>query len=629
MDAENEIGRQMASIRRHLAEGEPEALRDAYLAAPSADRPMLQGSTVAAIVPSWQERASGLVVPSSLRSTQMLDLVLVYLTFEEIFGQVPPVDFHIRQLRSLQLESVLRFSAELLNALSQPGAVRSEVDAACARAWFKGEARTRVLNMLRDKKRGLVVPQALMLLVRSAVEHCPDELPADTQPGNLIAALLALTQTMGAGGHTGPAVVSDQPGDLGRELIANQYFNQITSIPNLLGRSVRRWRELPGELAGQHGVVDLASIYEICTGVSLDELTMVGGALWLAVTHGNYVIPAADLDALRLPDERLNAVLSLISADLATLRTEVRAERERQYTEWTFDAFQQRPVIRLADGNLLILDQRHLLNRIFGWLPIMDIRHPPQGRPKPPGHKSMVSQAEDTLRHLSEVYVSEVLHSITGDTSVRRVYDDAHLKDAFSAHGQQIADAAIDYGDVWVVVEVTTSQLQRKAATAVPGPSQVQDIDKLLDELQQIHATIRALREDETRLTGAAAKHLRRFLPLLLLSEGFPVNPVSLTVIRERARARGLLQDADVLPIEVLDVEELEMIEALQEHAGMSLLSVLQQKQASDLDRMAMRDFIISDLNVTTAQAQRLSQLWPKALQPLEKALLENERRRP
>ncbi len=55
---------------------------------------------------------------------------------------------------------------------------------------------------------------------------------------------------------------------------------------------------------------------------------------------------------------------------------------------------------------------------------------------------------------------------------------------------------------------------------------------------------------------------------MLVLPEGFPVNPITLTVIRERARRKGLFTKPDTDPVEIVDIEELEMMEALQEASG-------------------------------------------------------------
>ncbi|MFG2305273.1 hypothetical protein [Actinacidiphila glaucinigra] len=548
----------------------------------------------------------------------------VYLTFKEIFGVPADPAYPVAQLRALPLGYVLRFCAELLNALSRPGASHADVDRGFATQWLQEPLRTRVLNQLRSPQRALLVPQALMLLARAAVEHSPDSLPDDAKPGDLIGALLSYSDMIGLSGERGPTVIADQPGDLGREIIANQHFNNNTSVPHTLARYMRRWRELPQQLAGSDGMVDLPAVYEQCTGVTLDELTVVAGALWAAACQGKVLTPIAELETL-LPAGQLTKVLSLISADLDTLRQSVQSERSQRHTEWTFDAFQQRPVIRLEDTFLLVMDQRHLIERTFGWLPILDIRFPPEAQPRPNNHAKLAEQAVGTLRRFSELYVSEVLHSITGQGAARRVYDDAELKVAFRGKGQKIADAAVDYGDTWIVVEVTTSQLQRDAATAVPGDAQVKDIDKLLEELRQIDATIQALRNDESRLTGVPTQIRRRYLPLLLLTEGFPVNPVTMTVIRERTHRRGLLQGQDVMPLEIIDVEELEQIEALQEQQGVGLLAVIQRKQASSLERMSMRSFLADTLTTPLGPPQRVVGQVGKALRPLETVLLERE----
>ncbi|MFE7236389.1 hypothetical protein ACFVAF_38485 [Streptomyces sp. NPDC057596] len=626
MDASRQIAARIEFLRRQLVDGEPGPLRDAYLAVPTRERPVLQGTTTPALTQIWQQRPSGLITPATAE-TQPIDLMAVYLTFEEIFGFPADPAYPVKQLEALPLSFVLKFCAELLNALSRPGASHSDVDRAFATQWLKEPIRTRVLNELRDPRRALVVPQALMLLARAAVEHSPDSLPDGAKPGKLIGALLAFSDMIGLSGAGGPTVIADQPGDLGREVIANQYFNNNASVPHTFARYVRRWRELPQQFAGKDGLVDLPAVYEQCTGVTLDDLTVVAGALWTAACNGNVLTPTAELETL-LPAGQVTKVLALISADLETLRQAVQDERAQRHTEWTFDAFQQRPVIRLG-AFLLVMDQRHLIDRAFGWLPILDVRFPPDTHPRPTNHKKLAGQAIRTLRRFSELYVSEVLHSIAGQGATRRVYDDAELKAAFQGEGQKIADAAVDYGDTWIVVEVTTSQLQRDAATAVPGNAQVKDIDKLLEEVQQIDATIQALRRDESRLTGASSQIRRRYLPLLLLTEGFPVNPVSMTVIRERAHKRGLLQGQDVMPLEVIDVEELEWIEALQEQQGVSLLAVIQRKQASSLERTSMRSFLADTITTPLNHPQRFEGRASKALGPLEAVLLKRKQREP
>ncbi|MFF3373519.1 hypothetical protein ACFYXF_11285 [Streptomyces sp. NPDC002680] len=622
MGTGDRLAREIETLREMLVDAEPASLRNGYLADSSAGNPVLQGSTATALVPRWNEHPSGLWIPASSQETAPIDLTAFFLTPDEIFGFQLSTDYTENELRRLPLEGVLRFCAMVLNALAAPNASVAAVDRGFVDLVFNEPARSRVLNLLRDESRRLLVPQAFMLLARRAMEISPDTLPEGTTEGDVVGALFGLTQTMGRFPDPSTNVISDQPGTLGRELIANQHFNHSWSVAGILARYARRWLQLPAEHQGEPGIVDLRQAYRDSTGIQFEALAAVAGYLWMVTTTGRFVIAPGELTNLDIPAEQVEAVLALISTDLPGMRNAVRNGRPGQRTEWSFDPFQQWPVLRLPENGLLILDPRHLLHRAFGWLPIWDIKFPPPQHSRPVGHRKLAARAESTLRHLSEVYVSEVLHRITGDESTtRRVYDDAELKAAYTAEGQRVADAVIDYPGTWIVIEVTTTQLRREAATAVPDESQIEDIDKLIDELDQINATITALRRDESALTGSPATADRRYLPLLVLPEGFPVNPITLTVIRERARARGLLQVPDTDPVEIVDFEELEMIEGIQEESGPTMLDILRGKQSGSLRNSAVRDHIFHVMRLRPSRPARQADLLHAALRPLADAL--------
>ncbi|MFE6129523.1 hypothetical protein ACFQ6Q_14835 [Streptomyces sp. NPDC056437] len=622
MNAAERLAQKIEKLRRMFTDGEPASLRGSYLADPSAGHPVLRGSTATALVPRWNEHPSGLLVPATVQPPAPIDLGAAYLEPDEIFGFELPADYAVRQLERLPLEGVIRFCARVFNALELPGVTVQAVEAHFAGEWLDEPVRSRVRNLLRDETRRLLVPQVLMLLARRAMEVSPDTVPDDVPDGDIVGALFSLTRTMGHHPDPGPSVITDRPGTLGRELIANQHFHRSWSVPGVLARYARRWMQLPAEHQGEPGIVDLSQTYQDCTGARLEDLAAVAGYLWLRTTTGRFVIEPGELASLTMPAQRVEAVLALITNDLPGMREAVRGERPEQRTEWSFDPFQQWPVIRLPEDRLLILDARHLINRAFGWLPIWDIEFPPTERTKPTGHRKMAARAKQTLRHCSEVYISEVLHAITRDEgTTRRVYDDADLKAAYTAHGQRIADAAIDYPGTWIVIEITTTQLRREAATAVPGESQIEDIDKLVEELAQIDATITALRRDEAALTGAPVVGDRRFLPLLVLPEGFPVNPITLTVIRERARRKGLFSKPDADQVEIIDIEELEMIEALQEASGPSLLDILRSKQSGSLRNAAVRDHLLHGMRLRPDAPARHAGLLDSALKPLVNVL--------
>ena len=87
----------------------------------------------------------------------------------------------------------------------------------------------------------------------------------------------------------------------------------------------------------------------------------------------------------------------------------------------------------------------------------------------------------------------------------------------------KVADHAVDYGDSWVVAEITTSVLRRESIAGISDEDVEKDFDKFGAKVEQIDSTINQLRTDSQRLTGHAANtRVMTFYPVLVLAEGFP-----------------------------------------------------------------------------------------------------------
>jgi hypothetical protein len=300
MDAAERLAQKIETLSNMFTDAEPASLRTSYLADPSAGHPVLQGSTATALVPRWNEHPSGLLVPATSVPPAPIDLGAAYLTSDEIFGFELPTDYAVSQLERLPLEGVIRFCARVLNALELPGVTVQAVEAHFTGEWLDEPVRSRVRNLLRDDTRRRLVPQALMLLARRAMEVSPDTVPEHLPDGDIVGALFSLTQAMGRHPDPGPSVITDRPGTLGRELIANQHFHRSWSVPGVLARYARRWLQLPAEHHGEPGIVDLSQTYQNCTGARLEDLAAVAGYLWLRTTMGRFVIDPGELAGLAI-----------------------------------------------------------------------------------------------------------------------------------------------------------------------------------------------------------------------------------------------------------------------------------------------------------------------------------------
>jgi hypothetical protein len=130
-----------------------------------------------------------------------------------------------------------------------------------------------------------------------------------------------------------------------------------------------------------------------------------------------------------------------------------------------------------------------------------------------------------------------------------------------------------------------------------------------------------ALRAEESALTGAPAHPVRRFYPLLVAAEGFPVNPISTEHLRARVRERGLLTGPDVAPLEVVDTVELAMLEGLAEQGGPSMRDVLAGKERALFHRMSVRDYLLTECRYQPERPERVQELLDKAWEPAMDAL--------
>lgn len=557
---------------------------------------------------------SGILVPEdTFRAAAPIDRVATFVTDEEIFGQRIPDAVFEEMLGRVPTELAFEFVGAVMAEYRKPGTAKADVDRALVDVWFNEPIRSQVHRLLNSGNRVLVAPQALFVLLKQVLLRDSDE-PTGESQAPLPALLIAVMSNLGIYDDVQIAdedyVVATTPGRLGRELIANQHLNGEVDFANLLARFHARWLSADS--------TDLEQLYGRVTGVPLRDFLTVALIFWAANVNGQVIVPELYFSTLEWPEDRLSSALALICCDVGTMRDLVVAEVEHGGLEWTMSTFERYPVARLSSDSYVVLDPGMLTKRAFGWLPLFDVTSVLRESSNRADRK-LADQAEQKVRRLGEDYILTILEGMCG-SETRRVYRDDSLRKSFL--GRKIADAAISYGDSWIIVEVTTMQLRRDSVYALSDEAIEADFEKMIEEVRQIHATIEDLRDRESDLTHLPnSVPSRTFYPLLVMTEGFPVNPISVTVIRERAAASGLLQDSDIAPLEVIDTVELEMIESLQEHGGPSLRDLLRDKRSAGLWRASMRQYILDERQLKPTRSQRVQRLWSGLIDSLSDPL--------
>ena len=299
-------------------------------------------------------------------------------------------------------------------------------------------------------------------------------------------------------------------------------------------------------------------------------------------------------------------VLGLIAATIEDVAALIRQDERTYGEDWSFDALRRFPVLRLSGDRLLVLSPHLILERTLGWLPVLDMTQP-EGATD--AVKAIAGLAKRAFEAICEREVVETLAAnAAGGRQRGRLFDGSALRATYPAPGR-IADAAIAYRDEWLVVEVSSGQLQRGTVVGGLATALDADLERLIDEkVDQIVSTITRIRADPGRLSGDTRRR-RRFVPVLVNAEGLPLNPITYNTITERVAAAGHLVEADVAPLHIVDTEDLYIAEAMVETDRLGLNELLDQHRHAGLMRRV-------DLRGWLAMAGRGRRAWPERLRP-------------
>jgi hypothetical protein len=449
------------------------------------------------------ETPSGLIVPgTALRQVDPLDKMRVYLTSEDIFGPGKRLSFNgiIARVKQVSLENALAWCARWVAKLHDPRTSHRKVDAEFVELCFEGEQRRKVEHLLRDPHTVLLATQTFIVLSKLALEHCERRglPPAQEELRPLAAAVLAVPSHLTEGVDDvadEDLVVDVDAGPMGSYIVANQMFNDPPHWQTAWAVFQRCLRELPVELKDHPRVVDFDVAYLDATGVTLEDLITICALVWTHAISNSPSFPVAVFDSLKWEPSRLDAVLDLISATPETLREMLQQDNSALGLLWSTKTFDQFPIVRWEE-HLTVLHPAWVVNRSTGQWPLLDVRRDLGDRPR-------ISKVAASVQHTHEHYALEVIEDLVGHT---RLYRDDALRRAFGRQ-RKVADAAIDYGNTWVVVEVTTEGFQLKTAAGISEDALAQDIDDIVRKATQVERP--STTSDATRLHSPGMRRRR------------------------------------------------------------------------------------------------------------------------
>ncbi|MBC9001389.1 hypothetical protein [Micromonospora aurantiaca (nom. illeg.)] len=433
----------------------------------------------------------------------------------------------------------------------------------------------------------LHAPQLLMVLAKLILRFSPDSVAEDDRAAVPLPALLLILADNIDSGIPGdgesPSVI-----EIGLEMAANSNFNSSDRIDSRANHFLRRWVEMPTERHSTRHRETMEESFAAACDFTINEMAAFCFLLWARATNeqGCWNRPDEYFGRVNWDSDTVHKILRYISLDIEEYRRTIRAEWADRNLGWHFSTIARYPLVRFGN-EVLVLDPNLLLDRCIRFPLWYDIEHALGSA----GKTTMLSirQAYDEY---SERYVGEVFQSITGRFKAQRVYLDRHLKKAY--RGGSVADIAVDYGDAWVVVEVTTTPPQRHTVNASSLAGLKRDVEMVVAEAIQISETINHLRSHPAKLTRRLGLRIRKFFPVIVLAEGFPNNFIVTSIIRDELRTRGVLQEPGVAPVEIMTLGDLDMVEAMVEHQGVTVPELLTAKAMSAFRADSIKNFILS-----------------------------------
>lgn len=425
---------------------------------------------------------------------------------------------------------------------------------------------------------------AAMTAVLTAQGPIVDE--AIRPSAGLIAALLthAVGDTLHSETSTSNEKIGEQEPQLFMEILRVGPLYASDDMAASIDRVLRLWNTYGGSLERYPTRRPPAELVVEATGLELEDLLAIGFAFYAHVNDWTPERPPLlSYDGIApLDPDKLARFRAVTASSVDKLASAIAPAP----SHFDFLAVQQRPVLELQHG-LLVLDIDYLWERVTDglyWI-VHDhektISAKDQQRWRDAWGEMVEEASEDSIRTMAPPVLD-------GSTTF---YTE---EDIGRGYGGKRADAAIHFGAHLALFEVVSGQLTVKTRVEGDVASFKADTEKMvMKKVRQLHETAAAILNDEVPLTGHPNTLGVRIVPIVVASGGYPINPSTVAYVSELMAAEQLLQDPRVETLAIIDLGELETLEALAEH-GKTPVEVIVAWKSSGIAQLPLRNYILA-----------------------------------
>lgn len=525
---------------------------------------------------------------TSHRSRDSIPLHSTYLTASDL-GLRAPRETRERLWGTIPRDQALVLLASMLADADSNGQLagdRRDID----REWV---ARIEDPNLRQRVQMGLTLhnvllaPQLLVLAIREALELCPPGPALNGASGTeaVVACLLGIgdEEQAGRGAAGDPTRWAGLDPKLAADLVANMYFNSSIALHHLMATTEATWTSPWPDLApaGDRATIngDPAELFFEATGVRPEAMQQIAVHLYVQyMTHGHLRFPPEFFDRAGVDPGDLVKVLDLISTDAATLSGAL----SRGASGWEFNPLRRWPLLRLDDGNVLVLRLGWLLERVLSDVTYFDIRKHLKDRDKADG-----THRDAAFNRCVQAKLEADTGAALRRTFLRRggqVWHESELHAAWQGHSARsrrpkICDYVVRVGHYWLLVDATDRAIPVDVVAGLAGTTGIDaELNHVLTgrKAEQLDSTIALLRAHMTDLTGQPPDPEAVFIPIVATpTGGLPWMHIVSVETGTQLAARGLLQDLDVLPAALMSPKDLSLLEKQSESRGVGAIKDL------------------------------------------------------
>lgn len=368
------------------------------------------------------------------------------------------------------------------------------------------------------------------------------------------------------------------------ELVRNSVFNSTDDAAGLIDRHFRLWT-VYNPTKPKHISTPPAKLFESLMGVALEDFWALGWGLYASVLAWKTGDPPGmrrDF-GLSLDPAVVESFWALVGVEQAELRDQCRSASG----DWDMLAFERTPAMAFEDG-FVVLDPEMLLARITTGL-YWDVHDKLKATMGEAARQEWTQYYGEMIELLVEDSLATTAPPILGGGS--SFFTEEDLAAAYP--GSKACDVAIDLGQDWCLFEIVKGEVT--TGTRIEGSPEAfaRDIQKVVaKKARQLVSAADEILRDETPLTGAAQVLRRRVLPNIVTSGHFPWGPHTVSYLSEEADL-PVPEDLRVAEIVVLDLGEVEMLEALAEK-GVAPHDALMAWRTDALAGMPFRNFALA-----------------------------------